>query len=402
MKRSSTILFILYFIRISFSQDIDNYDDYFKALAFFEYKEYNSSADLLTKALAANKNDYHILMVRGETFYNLQKYDQAIADFKKAEESKPGTAMYMLACCYARLGQPNEAVKWLEAFLKSDSKHPESKIKLDKSFTGIENSEAWKKLWMKDWYTKHEQLLADAEYLMNNKKYNEAIDILDNLLEQRKRFHQAYYMRAKIYVLLKEDKHAIEDYDEAIRLSNKNPQYYTDRARAYYRLEKYRQCISDYKTALGLDPLNIKLYAEKGLAESKLKEYKKAVSDYELFLKYFNRDDETIYQTGLCYFDLKNYDKALEWFDSAIKINCGASKYFTGRAYTFAMKSDFKHAEDDFSMALDLTPKDAMVYYGRGMVRLYMNKNSDACRDFEKAANLGSSEAANQLELNCK
>jgi len=402
MRQFTAILLLLCFARVSFPQDIDKYDDYFKGIADIEYKDYNASAGYFTKALETNKNNCHILLMRGEAYYLLQNYQAAISDLIKAEETISGLASYRLATCYARLNKPEEAVKWLEVFLKSEYKCPESKIKLDKTFSCIENTTEWKKLWSNEWYNKQEQTLAEAEYLMNSRKYTEAMDVLDNLLDQRKRFHQGFYLRAKIFILMNDDKNALEDLNEAIDIYKKNLLYYSERADVNYRLGKFRQSLSDINSALELDPLNIKLYFEKSLTESKLKEYKKAVSGFELYLRYFDKDHEALYQTGICYFDMKNYDKAMEYFNTAIQYNRSIAKYYTGRAYTNAMKSEFINAEDDFSMALDLTPKDASIYYGRGMVRLYLNKNKDACRDFEKAANLGNNEAINQLEQNCK
>ncbi|MCX6257015.1 MAG: tetratricopeptide repeat protein [Bacteroidia bacterium] len=399
--RIFTILICLSAPFATFCQQNGEYDDYFAGLASLEYKNYDHAIGDFTKALETNKNEYSVYLNRAESYYSLHKFDLAITDFRKADQLRPGVATYRIACCYAALGNTKEATASLETHLRSEYKLPESKIKLDKSFTGIENSAEWKNLWLNDWYNKQEQALADANYLLSNKKYNDALETLDNLLSQKKKFSEGYYLRAKVFELLNDDKNALTDYSEAINNNKNNPGYYIDRAKLYIRLEKYQQALADLNKALDLEPLNIHLYPDIAMVQSKMKEYKKAIVNLELYLKFFDHDDACLCQAGVCRFDLQQYDAAIEYFNQALELNKGVAKYYNSRAYAYSMKNDYKDAENDFSMSLDLLPKDATVYYGRGMVRLLLEKKNDACKDFERAANLGNNDAVKQLEINC-
>ena len=95
------------------------------------YSEYKKAEETLTKAIKYDKNNYEAYYYRGCARVNAVKYDEAIADFKKAVELKPdyadayfnlGRTYYMKhdedkACEYYKLadkyGRPN-----LEDYLK--------------------------------------------------------------------------------------------------------------------------------------------------------------------------------------------------------------------------------------------------------------------------------------------
>ena len=57
---------------------------------------------------------------------------------------------------------------------------------------------------------------------------------------------------------------------------------------------------------------------------------------------------------------------------------------------------------EDYSSSIELYPNDAEAYYQRGLVKLLMNNNYDACLDFKRAEELGSQDAKTALKKNCK
>ena len=58
-------------------------------------------------------------------------------------------------------------------------------------------------------------------------------------------------------------------------------------------------------------------------------------------------------------------------------------------------------AADDYSMSLDLDPKQAKVFYSRAFAYQELNEKDRACTDFKKAFSLGYKEALIHIQEYC-
>jgi hypothetical protein len=76
--------------------------------------------------------------------------------------------------------------------------------------------------------------------------------------------------------------------------------------------------------------------------------------------------------------------------------------YFDNRALARTVKGDFGGAFDDYTSSIELYSSDSETYYQRGLIKLQMNNNYDACLDFKRADELGSKEAKAAIKKNCK
>ena len=76
--------------------------------------------------------------------------------------------------------------------------------------------------------------------------------------------------------------------------------------------------------------------------------------------------------------------------------------YYDNRALSKVEKEDFAGAVDDYSSSIELYPGDPETYYQRGLAKLNMNNQYDACLDFKRADELGSDEAKAAIKKNCK
>lgn len=55
----------------------------------------------------------------------------------------------------------------------------------------------------------------------------------------------------------------------------------------------------------------------------------------------------------------------------------------------------------DFNKAIGLNPNYAFAYRNRGKSEIQLNQNSKACTDFNKALELGDSDAAEFIDKHC-
>ncbi len=397
----TTILYSLIMMSIStIAQDFHN--QYFRGLANIEYQNYQDAIDNFSKAIELEQNNSEFYLKRGQCYYLISQFENAITDFLYADSINPASASFYLARSYARLGEWLKAVNYLKIHLNSKHKLPKSEIKLDNAFNKLQNTQEWKKLWLADWYSKDENILSDAEYLMKNKDYYDALETLNKILLRKTSYHKAYYLRAKVNVLLEDTKSAIADYDEAISIKKKNPEYVTERARVYYQLKKYKKSLIDYEQAIELNPLDIKLYYERALVNLELKQYARALEDVQKYLKYFIKDQEALYHCGIIYYNTKDYLDALLYFNKTLELSPVKAKYYFARANTYLMTKTYKYAVKDYSMVLDLNPRWAEVYFNRGLAYFSLGNKQRACSDWKKAKELKYMQADDYMRKNCR
>ena len=398
MKLFLKILLLIIIPVSSFAQTENDY--YFKACAEYEYKNYQEAVNNLDKAIELNKKNTDLYLKRGNCYYALHQYNNAVDDFMKVEKIKPSLSSYYLAKCFAKLNMPDKSALWLDTNLNSRYKIAKNKIKLDADFKAIERTEQWKEIWSKDRYTKTEIKLSYSEYLIKNKEYDKAIENLKNIVSSKKRPYKAYSLLGKAYFYNNDFKNSIYYYTKAIKIKKHNYQYYSQRAQAYYKINKYKKSLADINKAIELQTDELSLYYKKTLYEFALKNYDKALADAHFYLKYFYKDYKALFLCGQIYYEQNDYLNALISFNKTLKLHVDA-KYFVARGNTYLKTKTYKYAEHDYAMALDLNPRMGNVYFNKGIARLEQGNKKGACYDFMKARDNGYMKADDYLKKYC-
>lgn len=136
-----------------------------------------------------------------------------------------------------------------------------------------------------DFVTAEEQRLGrlpDLEYclafsLYGLRRHNEALAILDRLLEQYPRFDRAYYLVGNCYVNLGDSQKATVSFTKAIQLNPGNPSYYIALAEILRRNpSKAEEAIAYARKGLGLDPTSSDAKIQLALCYETKKEYSRA------------------------------------------------------------------------------------------------------------------------------
>lgn len=75
---------------------------------------------------------------------------------------------------------------------------------------------------------------------------------------------------------------------------------------------------------------------------------------------------------------------------------------YNERGLSKRMLKDYNGALEDFSTAIILRPKNNIYYFNRGLAKIDLNQTESACRDFNKAFELGSKRAAEMIARHCQ
>ena len=178
---------------------------------------------------------------------------------------------------------------------------------------------------------------------------------------------------------------------DRIALANKGinrkptPQDYNQRGSAKSQLQDYRGAIADFSIALKfeldkdfLEWIDI-LYHNRAQCLTKIEDYRGAIADCNLSLEF-----------------LGYLDKKFEFLRAG---RIGENYWLRGYC-KFHLK-DYRGAILDYSRAIEVRPKHAESYYGRGMAEIFLGQKDSGCLDFSKAGELGDADAYEAIKEFC-
>ena len=234
----------------------------------------------------------------------------------------------------------------------------------------------------------------------NNKKgaisdYNESIKL-------NSKFAPAFHNRGIINDDLKNYKNAIKDFDKAILLLPDYPLYYYNRAVSKNNIEDYIGVVSDLDQVIKNDSTNLTALKFRGQSNYNLKNYKEAIDDFDTAISLDNNLSELYYLRGTCKGFFNKHYEAIKDFDKAISLDSTVSIYYSNRAVSKMKIKDFFGAIEDYTKIIDFNNDDPNSYMKRGGAKYIMNDIDGACEDWTMANKLGSKDAKEKIEINCK
>ncbi|OFX46082.1 MAG: hypothetical protein A2046_04285 [Bacteroidetes bacterium GWA2_30_7] len=166
--------------------------------------------------------------------------------------------------------------------------------------------------------------------------------------------------------------------------------------------------ITEYLKALEIDSTYEEAYNKIALIYFNKKDYQNAIKYMNSYIRFKNDNSDALYIRGMAKFSNEDFQSAINDFDNAIKINPKHLRSFYARGLVKNKIGNFSEAVNDFDATLNLKTKGndklefADAYYNRAIAKKNLGKNEDACLDFKKAADLGSTESEKAIINNCK
>ena len=164
------------------------------------------------------------------------------------------------------------------------------------------------------------------------------------------------------------------EYDQAIQIGNDfvkiapdNDTAYYKRGQAYEKLGQFDQAIVDYTKAIQLSPEKFILYNARGIVYQNLGRYDDAMTDFQTALKY--TPDDTI---------------GKNWYIDALKMEMSKRDQKNENKKA----SSYDEVVENCTKDIELNPKNALMYNGRGYAYIHLEKYDEALADFKKVLEL--------------
>ncbi len=168
----------------------------------------------------------------------------------------------------------------------------------------------------------------------------------------------------------------IQDLNELIRVNPDNPILYINKGNVHFYIDDYERAISDYSKIIQIYPENAKAYLNRGDVYFCKEEYDKTILDYSKAIQINSEYAEAYYARSEAYDCKGESDRACVDSDEALKLG-------------FNLQSYVEDSNTELIEALvQLCPKNAKVYYYRGLIHEWRGDYNLAIEDYSKAIQL--------------
>jgi len=126
---------------------------------------------------------------------------------------------------------------------------------------------------------------------------------------------------------------------------------------------------------------------------------------------YYDSTYQNYYNWGVVRYQMADYQGAIDYFRKAVSVNPDTDDFmlYAFRGNAFSKKGMYQDAIGDFDKALSLQPKEIMDYsnwvknyFNRGVSKYYLNDLYGACKDWNKALELGFGQADDYVLEYCE
>jgi tetratricopeptide (TPR) repeat protein len=195
---------------------------------------------------------------------------------------------------------------------------------------------------------------------MSNGEFNEAISLINPILEKYSNNIILMLDLAYCYANLSLYEKAIEIYSKIIELAPENSSGYTGLGFIYRKQEKNEEAIKEFTKAILYAPDNAIAHFEKAEALFEIDQYEEALKSYYKALQFSGAETEaeTLHRIAQVNLGLKNYDKAIKIGNDVLSRVPSYVSINSIIALAYYLKEDWKNAELHFETYLKAIPED--------------------------------------------
>lgn len=176
-------------------------------------------------------------------------------------------------------------------------------------------------------------LFEEANLLFADKKYDEALALLEQFLEQNPIVYQAHLSIGDCYREKGELDKAIEEYNRALEKAQKDK-------------EMGKETVAKALAALG------EIYLRK-------EDFEKAQNYFKQSIETYPENEILAYNVGEIYFSNQKIDEAIHYFELSTQIRPDYSPSYLKLGYVYLNKGDYEKAKLNFNKFLELDPESS-------------------------------------------
>lgn len=222
---------------------------------------------------------------------------------------------------------------------------------------------------------------------------------------------------------------AVADFDSAILANQYNPNYYINRGLTKAKQGDKVAAIADYRKALEVSPgnalalYNLKIiegkttshnhlisfedkfppfYIKQGNENLEENKFKAAIASYDTAIILGSEDYSIFFNRAFAKEKAGDLQGAVKDYSKTISLKDNFVKAYSSRGSVFFKLKKYEKALVDYDLAILFDDTNPATFYNRGLTHNYLKNKAQACKDLEKAKNLGMKEAEKALKIMCE
>jgi len=336
---------------------------------------------------SANAGD---LYKKANTLYDLQRYEDALNNYKQAIDIKPeyaqawngqARALYELNSHQDALSAYDKAIEIEPSYQDSWKGRGFVLNKLKRYQEAIYSFDKALKLQPES----PQVLNARGKSLSNLKRYDEAIQSYDKAVELKPDYDQALYNKAWVLYNLKRYKDALNTYEQVIRLKPNNERAWYNSGNALVNLNRKKDALKAYSKAVQYKPNFYQAWLSRGNVLISLRRYPEAIESFQEVLKYNSNNFDAFYSQGWALHQMKRYEQAIAAYDKAIAVKRNNYKVWYGRGNSLYNLQNYQEALSAYNRAARYKKDHSESWYSKGNVLVNLGKDKEALTAYDTA-----------------
>jgi len=216
-----------------------------------------------------------------------------------------------------------------------------------------------------------------------------AIELLDQAIELKEDYADAYFERGKRKVDIENVDEirvnfndALDDYNVYLSMRPKKAEAYAERGYAHFKLNHSEEALKDYNQAIRLDPKLAEAYIGRAWVKMQKDDYESAQKDLEKAVQVNPDHAATHFELGHFLYGAGEYEKAILSFDKVLKLEPKHLRAIGLRAAAKMFAGRFADAIADYNAEQALDPEEFFSYFDRGKCYQTLGKHREAVADF--------------------
>jgi len=200
-----------------------------------------------------------------------------------------------------------------------------------------------------------------GETLLELKRYNEAKEVFDEIIEIFPKRAEGYYYLGDFYFTIGKEREALRLINQAIRLAPPRSDYLYRKATYLLYMQFSEEALACLQDALELSPDDVHILDLMGDIYYNMGRYEDAIDVFE------KRNEVqvleiTYYHLAMCYFKMDEFTTALEWINKYISMDDSYYPAYILRGKLNAHTNYIRLALNDLEKVLELSEGDVLLY----------------------------------------
>ena len=193
------------------------------------------------------------------------------------------------------------------------------------------------------------------------------------------------YQKANTFYDLKRYQDAIEAYENVIEIEPDFFEAWNGQGKTFYELKKYPEALEAYENAIKLKPNELEAWEGRGLTLFELGQYKYAIDSFNKALS-INQEQPKVWNIlGESLSNLNEDSQAIHAYDKAIELNQKFDVAWNNKGKSLHKLHRYKDAVEAYKQATNLKTDNAEAWYNLGNAQASLKRHKEAFKAYNEA-----------------